>query len=138
MFAPPDEGSGLLSAKVLWAGIVGPHRLAMARRTSLRITNTEARSIYKNLGAAEAVVFVGVSLPGNYQGNPIITAFGSSDMLGANTGSPGTLVTQMGGGGLSVSGFMQILLPGEQLYAQIVDPTFGGGEQNVVVANVTF
>jgi len=134
----PAEGAGLLSAKALWAGIVGPHRLAMSQRVTVALTNTDPRLIFKNLGAADAVVFVGVSLPGNYNGNPIVTAFSRDDAIGANTGAPGTLVTQMGGGGLSVSGFMQILLPGEQLFAQIVDPTFAGGEQNVVVASVAF
>ena len=137
-FQPPAEGAGLLSAKAIWASIVGPQRLAMSKRVSLQLTNTETRLVYKNLGAADAYVFVGVALPADYTGAPLVTAFSRDDEIGVNTGMPAIITPHMGGGGLAPSGFMQMLMPGEQLYARIVDPAFGGGEQRFVVANASF
>jgi hypothetical protein len=65
------------------------------------------------------------------------TVFGKDDNLGVNSGAPYILIPQLGGGGFGPNGFMQLLLPGESLYAQIV----GAGmpaQVRVTVAKVIF
>ena len=129
---------GLGNARALWASIVGPYRLAMADKKSVRLTPDNGVQLYKNIGAAEGYVLVGVALPIGAPINPLAIIAGDGEQLGTNSGTPQILTNQMGGGGLSVSGFMQLLLPGEQLYAQIVDPAFPPNTtQQVVVASVT-
>jgi hypothetical protein len=131
------SGRGLLDARALWASIVGPQRLAMAQRSVARLSAENPALIHKNLGAADSYAFVGVALPAR---SPMVTLgaiFGRDNSLGDNTGAPSILTRHMGGGGLAVTGFMQLLLPGEQLYAQMSDPAIAPGTiQNVVVAVV--
>ncbi len=133
------SGEGLASLRALWASIVGPHRLAIARSKSVQLRQDAPAEIYKNMGAADGYVMVGVALPVNAPTNPLSVVFGDNgDMLGINASAPYILTSQMGGGGFGPSGFMQLLLPGEQLYAQIVDTGIAAGTtQRVVVAAVT-
>lgn len=134
-----SSGKGLLDARALWASIVGPQRLAVTRSKSVQLTQDSGTVIYKNLGSADGYVFVGVALPISAPTNPLNVIFGTSDQLGINAGAPYVLNSQMGGGGYGPSGFMQLLLPGEQLYGQIVHPGLAVGfTQRVVVAAVTF
>ena len=133
------SGEGLADARALWAAIVGPHRLAIARSKSIELRQDAPAEIYKNIGAADGYIFVGVALPITAATNPLNVLFGDNgDMLGTNSNAPYVLNSQMGGGGFGPSGFMQLLLPGEQLYAQIVDTGIAAGTtQRVVVAAVT-
>ena len=52
---------GLGNARALWASIVGPYRLAMADKKSVRLTPDNGVQLYKNIGAAEGYVLVGVA-----------------------------------------------------------------------------
>lgn len=132
------SGRGLADARALWAAIVGPHRLAIARSKSIELRQDAGGEIYKNIGAADGYVLVGVALPISAPTNPLNVIFGDSDQLGINASAPFVLNSQMGGGGFGPTGFMQLLLPGEQLYAQIVDTSItSGATQRVVVAAVT-
>lgn len=126
-----DSGAGLLDARAIWAAIVGPQRLAMSQRTSVRLSSTETREVFKSLGAANAYVLVGVGLPFNAPVNPLQVVFGKDDQLGSNTGLPIRLTDSV----VSFS-FTQLLLPGEQLYAQIMD--IAVAEQNIIVASAMF
>lgn len=131
-FLETDPGAGLLNARALWASIVGPQRLAMAARKVVKLTNTEAKEIYKSLGASDGFVLVGVALPFNASANPLEVVFGTDDQLGFNTGWPVRL-TDSGQGSFL---YTQLLLPGEQLFAQIMGKATL--EQNVVVAAAIF
>lgn len=132
------SGEGLASARALWAAIVGPHRLAIARSNSITLRQDVGVEVAKNIGAAGGYVLVGVALPISAPTNPLNVVFGDSDTLGINASAPYVLNSQMGGGGFGPTGFMQLLLPGEQLYAQIVHVGLAAGfTQSVVVAAVT-
>lgn len=131
---------GLGNARALFASIVGPYRLAMGSKRSVRLNAEHGVELYKNIGAGQGYVLVGVALPANAPLQPLDIIAGDTDELGFNTGTPQIITRQMGGGGQSVAGFMQLLLPGDQLFAQIVDTAFIAGpatEQQVVVAVVT-
>jgi len=132
-----SSGQGLLDARALWASVVGPHRLAMAKGTSLRLRNDRVTEVARNIGAAKVFMFVGVSLRGE---NPAPAAvevlFSKQEALGNNTSAPFNVNGQMGGGAFAPSGFMQLLLPDEQLFA-VVAPG-GPQELQVVVAQVQF
>jgi hypothetical protein len=135
------SGQGLLEARVLWASLVGPHRLAMAQGRSVTLQQGETTEIYKNLGAADAVAFVGVSLPsdGNAPGASVQTLFSGQDNLGVNTSIPVSLSQVMIGGTFFPIGFTQILTPDEQLFAQLNDTALGANAtQRVVVKVVIF
>lgn len=126
-----DSGAGLLDARAIWASIVGPQRLAMSQRTSVRLSSTQTREVFKSLGAANAYVLVGVGLPFDAPVNPLQVVFGKDDQLGSNTGLPIRLTDSV----VSFT-FTQLLLPGEQLYAQIMD--IAVVEQNIIVASAMF
>ena len=128
---------GLGNARALWASIVGPYRLAMATKTPVRLNANNGVLIKKNIGAGQGYVLVGVALPITAVVSPLAVIAGDSEQLGTNSGTPQIITRHMGGGGQSVAGFMQLLLPGEQLFAQIVDPAFTASEQQVIVASVT-
>jgi hypothetical protein len=133
------HGRGLLDARALWATIVGPHRLAMSITRSVRLRTDDPVEIAKNIGSADAFVFVGVALPVNAPINPLRVIAGPGDSLGFNNSAPQILTAQMGGGAFAPTGFMQLLQPGEQLYMLINDVAFPAGtEQGVIVATVTF
>lgn len=128
-----ESGAGLLDARALWASVVGPQRLAMAARKAVTLLNTEAVEVYKNLGASDAYVLVGIALPAEPGGlSSLQVILGKEDQLGFNAGWP-VLVFPTGQPVYQVS---QLLLPGEQLFAQIADPAVA--QQNIVVAAVTF
>jgi hypothetical protein len=126
-----DSGEGLLDARAIWASIVGPQRLAMAQRVSVKLSSTETREVLKSLGRANAYVMVGVGLPFNAPVNPLQVVFGKDDQLGFNTGLPIRLTDSV-----TNFTFTQLLLPGEQLYAQIMD--IAVAEQNIIVASAMF
>ena len=133
-----DQGRGLLDARALWAAQVGPQRLAMARTASVVVTAADSVKITKNLGASDAYVFVGVSLPATSPAPFISMWLSREEALGDNSSAPFLITTQMGAhGGVGViGGFTQLLQPGEDLYAQLV--TGGPVRQRVVVAAVVF
>jgi hypothetical protein len=131
-----SSGRGLLDARAVWASVAGPHRLALTLTHSVEMRTDRAVQIIKNLGAADAYVFAGVALPFDAPLVPLPVFFGGSEQLGKNAGSPYLLTPQMGGGGFGVSGFMQLVLPGEQLYGQLAPG--GPLTQRVVVAEVVF
>ncbi len=126
-----QSGQGLLDARALWASIVGPQRLAMAPRKTVALLNDTTAEIAKNLGASDAYVLVGVSLPFNAPTNPLAVVFGKEEQLGFNTGLPVLLTDNQ----INFT-FTQLLLPGEQLFAQIMDPAVA--RQNAVVSTVMF
>jgi hypothetical protein len=126
------SGAGLLDARAMWASIVGPHRLAMAPRKPVTMFLDRTIELVKNLGASDVYVFAGVALPFNSPTNPLAVLFDKNEETGFNNGLPGVLVPQVN---MSFS-FMQLLLPGEQLYGRIVSP--GVATQNVVVSTVMF
>lgn len=132
-----DSGKGLLDARAMWAAMVGPHRLAMANKYPFELYNNKATQLHRNLGADSAYVFIGVALPADVGVITLNTVFGKDDSLGANSGAPYVLSPQMGGGGFGPNGFMQLLLPGEELYAQIVGPGMPT-QVRVTVAKVIF
>jgi hypothetical protein len=103
----------------------------MSQRTSVRLSSTQTREVFKSLGAANAYVLVGVGLPFDAPVNPLQVVFGKDDQLGSNTGLPIRLTDSV----VSFS-FTQLLLPGEQLYAQIMDMAVA--EQNIIVASAMF
>ena len=125
------HGNGMLSLRAYWASVVGPQRLAMATRRVIELTTSDTARIYGNLGTADAYVFVGVSLPFNAPVNPLTVVFAKEDKTGFNTGLPVRLTDNQVN-----YGFTQLLLPGEELFCQIM----GGNieKQNVVVATAVF
>lgn len=128
-----ESGKGLLDARALWASLVGPYRLAMAQRTSIELFSDRAIDVAKNLGVSDVYLFVSVSLPNDAAVNPLSAIFGREDTLGTNTGSPILLTNQAG---IHVASFMQLLLPGEQLFGQITN--LAVASQRVVVSAVMF
>lgn len=128
----PVSGKGLLDARALYATTIGPFRLAMASRKPVTLFNNKAVEVAKNLGIAEAYVFIGMGLIFEAVVNPLALQLSKDDSIGVNSGLPVLLTGQVAGG----FGFMQLLLPGEQLFAQIADPNVA--QQNVVVAQVVF
>ena len=132
-----SSGKDLLDARALWASIVGPQRLAMSQGAPINLFNNAPAKIHKNLGASKAYVFIGVALPPDSPFATLQVAFGRSDSLGANQSAPYILNGQMGGGPFAPSGFMQLLLPGEDLFAQIVQAG-GPAAARVTVAKVMF
>ena len=127
-----ESGNGLLDARALWASIIGPNRLAMAQRTAVTLQRAVAVEVAKNLGASDAYIYVGVALPQNAPVNPLQVVFSRDDSTGRNTGLPAHLVDRVN----QTFSFMQLLAPGEQLFAQITDANVE--EANVVVATVVF
>lgn len=131
-FLEVDEGVGLLGARALWASIVGPQRLAMSPRKAVKLVNGEPAEIYKSLGASRGYVLVGVALPFNAPVNPLTIVFSRDDSaLGFNQGLPVKLTDNQVNWN-----FTQLLLPGEQLFAQIMGAVVT--EQNVVVSAAIF
>lgn len=132
-----DAGSGLLSARALWAALVGPHRLAMAQGTSVQLSQQNIAEVAKNMGSADAFVFVGVALPANTAIGTVIPAiFSRESEPGENTGMPTILTPAMPGMNI-FNGFSQLLQPGEQLYAKLAT-TSPVTVQRVVVSKVMF
>lgn len=127
-----NSGEGLLDERALRASSVGPYRLAMAQRASVMLQRDNTVEIYKNIGAADAYVFVGVGLPWNAAVSPLEVIFARDDQMGPNSGIP----ARLGGAVNQTFGFMQLLMPGEQLFAQITDPNVE--QQSVVVAAAVF
>ncbi len=127
-----NPGEGLSSMRALWAAIMGPYRLAMSRRQPVLLTNTEGTEIAKNIGVADAYVFIGVALPQNAAVNPLQVIFSRDGDSGRNTGLPCRLVDSVN----QSFSFMQLLLPGEQLYCQITD--INVPQASVVVAEAVF
>jgi hypothetical protein len=126
------HGRGLLGIRALWASIIGPNRLAMSQRKAVTLKLNEAVLIAANIATADSIMFVGVALPQNSPVNPLQAIFSRDDQLGRNTGLPVRLVDQVN----QSWSFMQVLLPGEQLFAQITDNAVQS--QNVVVATAVF
>lgn len=122
-----DQGFGVLSARALWASLVGPHRLAMSPRKIVNLKAGDSTELTKNLGASDAYVLVGLAaLPG--QGS--VNIFLGRDPNLGNGSWPVSLLT----GGANVDRVTVLLMPGEQLFAQ---------EQNglatpIVVASAIF
>jgi hypothetical protein len=104
----------------------------MGSRNPVTLSNTETVEIAKNIGVADAYVFVGVGLPFTALTNPLAIQFSKDDETGISTGLPVLLSGQVAGS----FGLMQLLLPGEQLFAKIADPNVA--EQQVVVSQVMF
>ncbi len=127
-----EPGKGLLDERALRASSIGPYRLAMAGRVSVVLKNDAVVEVYKNIGVADVIVFVGVGLPWNAPVTPLEVVFGRDDVLGQNSGIP----ARLGGAVNQTFGFMQLLLPGEQLFAKITDPNVTS--QSVVVAGAVF
>lgn len=128
-----EEGDGLLDIRALWASIIGPQRLAMAsQRRLIRLGSEFSSEIARNIGQANSYVFVGVALPQSAAISPLPVVFDKSDQTGANSGLPALLTKQVG---MSWS-FMQLLLPGEQIYGQITDMSIAS--QDVIVSEVHF
>lgn len=126
------SGQGLLDARAMFASIVGPNRLAMAPRTTVTLKLSEGTLIAKNLGAADAYVLVGVGLPSNAAVNPLTTIFSKDPEMGFNNGLPVRLTDHVS----TDFSILQLLLPGEALYAQITNAAVA--TQNVVVSTVQF
>jgi hypothetical protein len=133
-----DAGEGLLSARALWAAIVGPHRLAMATGTSKTLFTSKSTEVAKNIGAANVYVFVGISLPPGAEVSPLTVYLSREPDLGKNASATYLLNGQMGGGGFGPSGFMQLLGPGEQLFAKIAEDLGAPETQKIVVSQVQF
>lgn len=134
-----DQGYGVLSARALWASLVGPQRLAMVPRKPVMLRSDQAVEVYKNLGVSDGYVLVGVALPIGLGVNPLSSLpviFGREDTLGNNTGWPVTLIDSPDGLNKVNFSFTQLLMPGEQLFAQITDPLVS--QYNVVVASAIF
>ena len=126
------SGRGLLDIRALWAAIVGPQRLAISQRTTVGLRNDSPIEISKNLGVSNCYLLIGVATPHNLPALNVV--FGREDQgLGQNTGWPITLLPASQG---SMFQFTQLIAPGEQLFAQIMDPAVP--QQNVVVAAAVF
>lgn len=134
------SGRGLLDARALWATLVGPNRLAMAQAKSLTLHVDRSTELFKSMGAADAYVFIGVSLPagdpGGAGGIPVL--MGRDSELGVNTSIPSLISTIMIGGTFFPVGFTQLVMPGEQLYAKLAPPVAPGTTQQIVVSAVVF
>jgi hypothetical protein len=131
------SGRGLLDARALWASLVGPYRLAMAQTCAVTLSQAAPTEIYKSMGSADGYVFVGVSLPADTAAISIPTLFSKSSEIGNNSSIPVSLSPAMIGGTFFPVGFSQLLMPAEQLYAQLT-PAAPAPTQRVVVASVVF
>ncbi len=129
------SGKGLLDFRALWASVVGPSRLAMARTSPFTLQRARSIKVASNIGAADAYMFIGVALPTNAPTNPLTVIFSKNPDAGSNAGVPVQLVDSMGRDG---QGFMQLLLPGEEMFAQITAPAPAPAAQRVIVAQVIF
>jgi len=92
----------------------------MSQRARFTIRSDQPTQIHQNLGAAKAVVFLAAALPVDAGVATLSVVWGRDESLGTNQGAPYVLNGQLGGGGYGPTGFMQILLPGEDIYVQIV------------------
>ncbi len=129
-----DEGGGLLADRAWRANVVGPSRLSLGLRKGVELSSTEGRLIAKNIASADVYLFIGVALPFGAPTNPLAVVFSKDEMLGVGS-VPALLIDHMGNS-TSVFGFMQLLLPGEEIFGQITNPA--QATQRVVVARAMF
>ena len=125
-----DQGFGILSARALWAALVGPHLLPMASIKIVKISG-QAVELKKSLGASDGYVFLGVGAPPD-KGDPGSDRgilLGPSESLG-NGSWPAFLVS----GAANRYPVTALLMPGEQLFVQSQD----GSEFSIVVAAAIF
>ena len=122
-----DQGYGVLSARALWASLVGPHRLPMSPRKIVQIPQGNAAELTKNLGTSDAYVFVGIAAQPGQGGLPIF--LGRDNNLG--NGSWPVILTL---GEANQYPVTALLMPGEQLFAQTQD----GSAAAIVVAAAIF
>lgn len=108
------QPGGLGDIRALFAAIVGPYRLASGFKKNVRLTTQNAVLLYSNQGSGNAYAFIGVSLT-REPTVPTVMMVGGNDQLGANSSSPKRLEFDMS----ASEGFAQLLLPGEQLFAQL-------------------
>lgn len=127
----PASGQGLLDARAIWASIVGPQRFAMGAKRTFVLKSTETLKIGDNIAVAGVYVLIGVQAVD--QANNLIGLFSKDDNIGQGSGFPVVLA----GPGFSATPFTQLLLPGEQLFAQL-SPELVANNPRVIVSQVTF
>lgn len=128
------SGAGLLDARVMWAMRAGAARLALGAQRNVELFFDHSTQISKNIGIADAYVFIAVALPHNAPTKPLGVAFSGSESMGPNS-PPFALNDSLIIGG-ALTPFYQLLCPGEEVYGQIMDPAVAS--QKIIVVEVTF
>lgn len=135
-----DPGKGNLNLRAYIASIVGPQRVAFGKRTVRRLPVNGSEEIVKNDARAEesVVVYVEVWVPHQILATGRRILFSSSDSMGENAE---LVVLGTFGDNKVLDRYRTVLLPKEQLYAQVISDATGNPVLNptsIVISKVVF
>jgi hypothetical protein len=132
-----DPGSGNLNLRAYIASLVGPRRIAHARRTVYRVHDNKATQIAKNGSGTKSVFYVEAWTPQQAGGGGLVNFLFSNSQDAV--GETGVAVSAVPGQIVSLTNYRAILLPGENLYVQLGPQAVGVlPPQPLVVAEVHF
>lgn len=135
-----DPGQGNLNLRAFFASVMGPYRTVSGRRSVRRVTGGSSEEVVKNEapGGVEAI-YVEIWLPNSLQAAGRRILFSSSEGMGeiGDYVVLGAIIP----GVQSVDRYHAVLLPGEQLFAQVLSDAAGNpviGQTSLIVSKVTF
>jgi hypothetical protein len=127
-----DPGSGEANIRVLLASIVGPLRIAHGIQQAHRLVRGRPIQVASNKSNAKQAAYCAVAVRQGQTGGAVAVLFDSGQSMGAAASMPALLAETSTAA--SLSPFSSVLLPNEQLYAQLVDTNFA--EIDLVVSTV--
>lgn len=132
-----DPGRGNLNVRAYIASIVGPKRAAHGQRVIKRAPRTRAVVLAKNSSKNKEVIYVEVWVPNQSIAGGARVRFDSSGSMGetADLVTLGAFADNQ-----SIDRYRAVLLPNEELYAQVISDEAGNPLDNIslVVSKVTF
>ena len=128
-----NPGTGETNVRVFIAAIVGPKRLAHGMQQSFRLERGKTLKIAGNKSNSRQAAYCAVALrQGATAPGSAAVLFDSGQAMGAANSVPAVLIQSATQSQLSP--FEAVLLPNDQLYAQLVDPAVN--ELDVIVSTV--
>jgi len=135
-----DPGLGNLNLRAFYASVMGPYRTTYGKRVMRRVAPNVSEELVKNgaPGDVEAV-YVEVWLPNSLQVAGRRILFSSSEGMGeiADHCILGAVVPGL----QSIDRYRAVLLPGDQLFAQVLSDAAGNlvtTQTPLIVSKVTF
>ena len=139
MFDPnKDPGVGSLNLRAYVASVVGPKRAAFGQRSIRLVPPTQSAELAQNVAPNDQVDYVEVWIPNQLLAAGLRILFSSSESMGetAELVALGVFVDNK-----VLDRYRTILLPKDQLYAQVISDLAGAPITDpvpVVVSKVTF
>ena len=128
-----NPGTGETNVRVFIAAIVGPKRLAHGMQQSFRLQRGQSVKVAGNKSNSKQAAYCAVSLrQGATAPGTAAVLFDSGQSMGAANSVPAVLIQSATQSQLSP--FEAVLLPNDQLYAQLVDGAVA--EVDVLVSTV--